>query len=82
MKTWWQQNRPIAPNLFDDEMTLAVEQMRTSPTVGVVYPSSFGRTVRRVLMPETKNHLYYTVRENGIVVLSAWGAPRGRGPKL
>ncbi len=82
MKTWWQKNRPIAPNLFDDEMALAVERMRTSPTVGAVYPSSFGRPVRRVLMPKTKNHVYYAIREDEIVVLSVWGAPRGRGPKL
>ena len=37
---------------------------------------------RRVLMPTTQNHVYYAVRENEIVVLSVWGAPRERGPKL
>jgi len=82
MKTWWHENRPVAPDLFDDEMAIAVERMRTSPTVAPAYPSSFGRKVRRVLMPRTKNHIYYTVRKDEIVVLSVWGAPRGKGPKL
>jgi plasmid stabilization system protein ParE len=82
MKTWWQKNRPTAPSLFDDEIAAALEQMRTLPTVGAIYPSSFGSTVRRLLMPKTKNHVYYAVRENEVVVLSVSGAPRERGPKL
>ena len=40
----------------------------SSPISGVAcYPS-----LRRVLMPETKNHIYFRVEGN----------PRGRGPKL
>jgi hypothetical protein len=30
MKTWWLKNRPSVPTLFDEEIALAVEQMRTS----------------------------------------------------
>jgi hypothetical protein len=33
-------------------------------------------------MPTTQNHIYFAVRDNEIVVLSVWGAPRERGPKL
>jgi hypothetical protein len=33
-------------------------------------------------MPRTQNHVYYVVRENEIIVLSVWGAPRAKGPKL
>jgi plasmid stabilization system protein ParE len=81
-KTWWQTNRPTSPNLFDQELAAALEQIQTAPSVGAVYPSSFGRTVRRLLMPKTKKHVYYLVRENEIVVVSVWGAPRARGPRL
>jgi hypothetical protein len=63
-------------------MALALEQMRTSSTVGAGYASSFGLPVRRLLMPKTKKHVYYAIREDEIVVLSVCGAPRGRGPKL
>jgi len=82
LKTWWQKNRPVSPELFDEEMATAVKQIGMVPTLGAVYPSSFGRTVRRVLLPKTENHVYYLVRDNEVVVLSVWGAPRGKGPKL
>lgn len=81
-KTWWQKNRPAAPDLFDEELAAAIEQIWAAPTIGAIFPSSFGRTVRKLLMPKTKNHVYYLVRENEVVVLSVWGAPRGRTPKL
>ncbi len=46
------------------------------------YPSAFDVVVRRVLMAKTNNHVYYAVHEGEVVVLSVWGAPRRRGPKL
>ncbi len=33
-------------------------------------------------MPKTKNHVYYAVEGDEIVVVSIWGAPRERAPKL
>lgn len=82
IKTWWLENRPAAPDLFDDEVTAAVEQIASMPTSGTIYPSKVGRLVRRVLLPETENHVYYTVTKNEVVLLSFWGVPRGRGPTL
>jgi hypothetical protein len=38
--------------------------------------------VRRVLMPRTRNHVYYSVTTAEVVVLTVWGAPHGRGPIL
>ncbi len=71
LKTWWQKNRPASPNLFDEEMAIAIEQIQAAPRVGAVYPSSFGRTVRRLLMPKTKNHVYYLVRRCACATLLA-----------
>jgi plasmid stabilization system protein ParE len=82
LKTWWQKNRPTSPDLFDEEMSAAIEQIGAAPALGAIYPSSFGKTVRRLLMPKTHNHVYYLVRGSEVVVLSVWGAPRGKGPKL
>jgi plasmid stabilization system protein ParE len=81
-KTWWQNNRPASPHLFDEEMAAAIEQIGAAPALGAIYPSSFGRTVRRVLLPNTQNHVYYLIRDDEVVVLSVWGAPRGKGPTL
>ena len=82
IKTWWQKNRREALDLFDDEMAAVLEQIRTTPSLGTIYVGRFSATVRRILMPETQNHLYYAIRENEVVVLSVWGAPRAPGPKL
>lgn len=81
-KTWWQENRPEAPDLFDEEMRAVIERVRSSPTLGVVYPAKFRALVRRVLLPKTENHLFYAVREGEIVILSVWGARKKHGPKL
>jgi plasmid stabilization system protein ParE len=80
-KTWWQKNRPRSPSVFNEKMATALEQIQTVPTVGAVYPSSFGRTVRRLLMPKTKNHVYYLVRENEVVVLSVLGRASRERPE-
>lgn len=79
LKTWWLKNRPLAPELFDQEIATAIERIVAAPRLGAIYPSSFGRTVRRVLMQRTQNHIYCVVRKNEVVVLSVWGAPRANG---
>lgn len=81
-KTWWQKNRPASPDLFEDEFNATVRSIQATPTVGAVYPSSFDVVIRRVLMTRTKNHVYFTVTDAEVVILSVWGAARGRGPKL
>lgn len=82
LRTWWRENRPDARDLFDDEMADAIDRICKKPGIGSVHPSESGPTVRRVLMKTTLNHVYYAVRDNEVVVLSVWGAPKGRGPKL
>jgi plasmid stabilization system protein ParE len=81
-KTWWQRNRPATPDLFEDEFNVTVRSIQATPSLGAVYPSHFDIAIRRVLMTKTKNHVYFTVRDEEVVILSVWGAARGRGPKL
>ena len=47
------------------------------------YSTRSGKLFRRVLMPKTKNHLYFEVdvSRGQIIVHAIGGAPRGRGPK-
>lgn len=82
MKTWWLENRPASPDLFDEEVAEALKQIAAAPSSGVVYPTKLGVVVRRILLEETQNHVYYAVRGDEVVILTVWGAPRGRGPKL
>jgi plasmid stabilization system protein ParE len=81
-KTWWKKNRQASPDLFEEEFNVTVRSIQSTPSVGAVYPSRFDIVIRRVLMTRTKNHVYFTVTDAEVVILSVWGAARERGPKL
>jgi hypothetical protein len=59
----------------------AIRQIVRRPTAGAVYLSGPYDVVRRVLLKKTRNHVYFTVHEGEIVILSVWGAPRRRGDR-
>lgn len=83
LRRWWRLHRPSSPDLFDLELDAALEQIVSKPDIGAEYKADdFEATVRRLLLPKTKNHIYYAIEAEQIVILSVWGAPRGRGPKL
>jgi len=71
MKTWWRRYRSKAEDLFEQELDGALERIVTMPNVGSVYEQE-GRDVevRRLLMPKTRNHVYYAVTATEIVVLA------------
>ena len=80
---WWRENRPAAPNLFDEELRTALDQIRTAPGLGSFYEAMAGREHRRVLMLQTRYHVYYRVAgPERVRVVAIWSAVRGRGPRL
>jgi hypothetical protein len=38
--------------------------------------------VRYVLLRSTRYHVFYTIDDDGIVILSVWSSVRGTGPDL
>lgn len=83
MKAWWRRNRPAAPDLFEQEFAATLDRIAQLPGSGKLYEEGdLDVPVRRVLLPKTLNHVYYTVDDRGVVVLSVWGALHERGPKL
>jgi plasmid stabilization system protein ParE len=84
MDTWWRERRPSARDLFARELADVGKLLTTTPSAGVAYATQSGRAARRVLMPKTRNYVYYEVREAEelVIVLAVWGAPRRRGPQL
>lgn len=84
ISAWWMENRPAASSMFLDEMENAERLLRSNPEAGTIYAAHHTGVIRRVLLASTKHHLYYRYRadKNEIVVLTVWGAPRERGPKL
>jgi plasmid stabilization system protein ParE len=81
-KTWWQRNRPAAPGLFEEELRAALATLRTTPIMGAAYEANLGFPVRRMVLRRTAYHVYFGLCGDELVVLSVWGARRGRGPKL
>ena len=81
-KTWWKRNRPAAPRLFEEEFRAAIAMIKTAPIVGVPYEAEVGVPVRRVLLQRSAYHVYFGLKDRELVILSVWGARRGRGPKL
>jgi plasmid stabilization system protein ParE len=81
---WWRAHRPLAADLFAREFDAALRQIEEAPEAGAPHVQRQGVTVRRVLLPRTKNHVYYqTDLVQGLVmILAVWGAPKKRGPKL
>lgn len=84
IEDWWVEHRPAAPTLFTDELEETFVLICSMPGAGVPWPTARRPDVRRILMPKTQNHVYFRVDKamQVVRVLSIWGAPRGRGPKL
>ncbi len=82
--TWWREDRRYAARLFEEELRAAVERLRVTPNLGLIYQVVDGEEFRRLLLPKTAQHVYYVVdAAKGVVVVhSVWGARRGRGPRL
>ena len=84
MDVWWRSNRPDARDLFANELAQAVTLLAEFPSLGSKYRTRSGRELQRLLLPRTKNHIYFEVwsKEELVVIHSVWGAPRGREPVL
>ncbi|HSM92483.1 MAG TPA: type II toxin-antitoxin system RelE/ParE family toxin [Anaeromyxobacteraceae bacterium] len=81
---WWREHRPSYPDLFSDELSAALELIARTPNAGASYQTMSGKQMRRVLMPRTKNHVYFEVDQehSRVIVHAVWGTPRGRGPDV
>jgi hypothetical protein len=84
MAKWWRANRPLAPDLFEQELEAAKRRLEHQPELPQVYETVRGLVMRRVLLPKTERHVDYSVDETtkNVIVHVIWGARKGRGPKL
>ena len=79
----WQEHRPAAPFLFDDELEAALGLLLTAPNLGIPYPTAKRPNLRRLLLPSTDYHVYFALEDESLIVIhSVWGARRGRAPSL
>jgi len=81
VETWWRRHRD-ARELFADELLEALVRIRQDPTLGRSYRTADGREQRRLLMPKTGHHVYFRMDGEAVLVLTVWGARRGRPPAI
>jgi hypothetical protein len=72
------------PSIFARELLEAIERLETAPGVGQAVPSPRHPSLRRVLLPKSRCHIYFEIDEakQMIQVLHVWDGRRERGPKL
>jgi plasmid stabilization system protein ParE len=81
---WWRANRPAASDLFERELTEVTKSLAATPTLGTIHDTVRGKTVLRLLLARSEQHLYYSVDKKAaeVRVITVWGARRGRPPRL
>ena len=80
----WREKRPVAPDLFIDELDAALGFLTRQPRGGKAYPTPVHPNLRRHIMMRTRYHLYYEylIEEDLVWVHDVWSAVRGEGPPL
>ena len=82
---WWEQHREKAPRLFVEELATAVGKLRDGTDAErQQYAARGGRITWRLLMPKTRNHVYYRIDDAAgeVEVLVVWNATAGRAPDV
>jgi plasmid stabilization system protein ParE len=79
---WWDQNRPLAPKAFDEELAGAFSLLSLEPGIGAPVSNSRTQDVRRLHLARIRYHPYYRVRRGNVEVLSIWHTSRGSGPAI
>jgi len=85
--SWLRKHRPGREEVFDREFDVVIDRLAwISPRgpLGTAQGRYRGKTLWQVLLPESEQHLLYTIDEakDLIVVRTVWGARRGSRPKL
>ena len=85
MRRWWEQHREKAPELFANELSDVVAKLRSGEdNERQRYAARGGHIIWRILMPRTRNHVYYRLDQAAreVEVLMIWNAVAGAGPEL
>lgn len=79
---WWRRNRDDSPDLFSSELADAFSTLEVAPRSGKPYRRGELKGIRRLLLPASRNHVYYLVGTEAVLVLAVWGSVKGSGPDL
>ena len=79
---WWDENRLLAPETFDEELAEAFSLLSVQPGIGVPVSNTRTSAVRRLHLARIHYVLYYRVQGEEVQVLRIWHTSRGSDPKL
>ena len=79
---WWRSNRRSSVDLFLDELSASFDVIGGAPRIGRLYRQSPVAGARRLLLKQTRYHVYYVPLAAEVRVLAVWHAQRGVGPPL
>lgn len=81
--TWWAANRTSSPALFLRELAAALRYLTLSPRGAPRYEGDDIPKTRRVLLPRSRYHVYFTLDEGARIVrvYALWHASRGGEPR-
>jgi plasmid stabilization system protein ParE len=79
---WGDENRDLAPQAFDEDLTKAFLLLSVEPGVGAPVSHARAEGVRRLHLARIRYHLYYRIRGGEVEVLALWHTSRGGGPSL
>jgi hypothetical protein len=84
-RTWWEQHRDKAPRLFVVELAAVVAKLRHgSDEDRQRYALRGGHIIWRLLMPKTRNHVYYRrdLTAGVVEIVVIWNATASAPPDL
>jgi len=79
---WWDQNRPLVPECFDEELAEAFSLLSAEPGIGAPVLNVRAEGVRRLHLARVHYYVHYRVRRDQVEVLALWHTSRGAGPSL
>lgn len=82
---WWELHREKAPGLFVEELAVIVAKLRRGAGhERQQYAARGGRIIWRILMPKTRNHVYYRLDDAAgeVEILLIWNAVAGEEPDV
>jgi plasmid stabilization system protein ParE len=79
---WWDENRTLAPEAFDEDLAEAFSLLSTEPGIGAPALNVRTQGVRRLHLARIHYHVYYRVRAGQVEVIAFWHTSRGRDPTL
>ena len=80
--TWWDDNRLLAQEAFDEDLAEAFSLLSAQPGIGVPVTNARTPGVKRLHLARIHYFLYYRVRGEEVQVLRIWHTSLGADPKL